>query len=69
VIKSGLTKLGVRDDVSEAVLAHKRVGLLGTYDVYDRWPERQAALETWARYLAGLIGPQPANVLRLRRKD
>jgi integrase len=69
VIKSGLRKLNVADDVSEAVLAHKRAGLSGIYDVYDRWPERQAALEVWARYLAGLVNPQPANVLRLRRKD
>jgi integrase len=62
-VKSGLRKLNVADDVSEAVLAHKRTGLSGIYDVYDRWPERQAALEAWARYLAELINPPPANVL------
>jgi integrase len=56
VIKSGMTKLGVRDDVSEAVLAHKRVGLSGTYDVYARLVERRAALEQWAAFVTGLVG-------------
>jgi integrase len=68
VVKSGLRKLNVADDVSEAVLAHKRVGLCATYDVYDRWPERQAALAAWASYVAGLINPRPANVVRMRQK-
>jgi integrase len=68
VVKSGLRKLNVADDVSEAVLAHKRVGLSATYDVYDRWPERQAALAAWASYVAGLVSPRPANVVRMRRQ-
>jgi integrase len=69
VIKSGLRKLNIADDVSEAVLAHKRTGLSGIYDVYDRWPERQAALEAWARHVAGLINPPPSNVLPLQLKN
>jgi Arm DNA-binding domain len=69
VIKSGMRKLNVADDVSEAILAHKRTGLSGIYDQYDRWPERQAALEAWASYVAGLVSPRPGlNVVRLRRK-
>ena len=67
VVKSGLRKLNVADDVSEAVLAHKRTGLSGVYDVYDRWPERQAALKAWASYVAGLVNLRPAEVVRLRR--
>ena len=63
-----MRKLNVADDVSEAILAHKRVGLSGIYDQYDRWPERQAALEAWANHIAGLVNPRPVNVVRLRRK-
>jgi hypothetical protein len=70
VIKTGMRKLNVADDVSEAVLAHKRTGLSGIYDLYSRWPERLSAMEAWARYVAGLVDPRPAkNVLRLRRKN
>jgi integrase len=66
-IKSGMAKLGVRDDVSEMILAHKRPGLAGVYDTYDRLAERRAALELWADYVAGLIDPRPADVVQIRR--
>jgi hypothetical protein len=67
-IKSGMRKLNIADDVSAAVLSHKRTGLSGIYDQYDRWPERQAALEAWANHITGLVNPRPPNVVRLRRK-
>jgi hypothetical protein len=61
-IKSGMARLGVRDDVSEMILAHKRVGLSAVYDTYDRLPERRIALEQWANFVAGLIDPRSTNV-------
>jgi hypothetical protein len=63
-----MAKLGVRDDVSELILAHKRIGLPGIYDTYDRLPERRVALEQWSNHIAGLIDPRPANVVRIRRQ-
>jgi integrase len=68
-IKSGMAKLGVRDDVSEMILAHKHVGLSGIYDTYDRLAERRAALEQWSNHIAGLMTPRPANVVRMRRRE
>jgi hypothetical protein len=53
--------------VRRRVLAHKRVGLSGIYDTYDRFPERRTALEQWADFVAGLIDPRPAKVVRIRR--
>jgi hypothetical protein len=64
-----MAKLGVRDDVSEMILAHKRVGLSGIYDTYDRLAERRAALEQWSNHIAGLMTPRPANVVRMRRRE
>jgi integrase len=66
-VKSGMARLGVRDDVSEMVLAHKRSGLGGIYDTYDRIPERRIALEQWAAFVAGLIEPPSDKVVTLRR--
>jgi len=68
VVKSGMARLGVSDDVSEMILAHKRLGLQGIYDTYDRLPERRAALDLWADHVAGLIAPRAANVARIRRR-
>jgi hypothetical protein len=62
-----MARLGVRDDVSETVLAHKRTGLSAVYDTYDRVAERRAALEQWADFVTGLVKPRPANVLPLHR--
>jgi hypothetical protein len=45
-----MARLRVRDDVSEMILAHKRIGLPGIYDTYDRLTERRAALEQWAGF-------------------
>jgi Arm DNA-binding domain/Phage integrase family len=66
-VKSGLARLGVRDDVSEMILAHKRGGISGIYDTYDRLPERRAALEQWANYVTGLVNPRPANVIPMSK--
>src|SRR5262249_54382136 len=66
-IKSGMARLGVRDDVSEMILAHKRGGIAAVYDTYDRLPERTAALEQWASYVTGLVNPRPANVIPMSK--
>jgi integrase len=69
VVKSGMARLNIRDDVSEMILAHKRPGLTGVYDVYDRLDERRAAIEQWSAFVAGLVDPRPANVVRMQRAN
>jgi hypothetical protein len=31
-------------------------------------PERREALERWSRHLAGIVAPQPGNIVSLLRK-
>jgi integrase len=55
--RSTLSRLRVADDVAEAILAHQRPGVTGTYDRWHRLPEKRAALERWSRFLAELVRP------------
>jgi integrase len=57
--RSTLDRLKIPEDVAEAVLAHQRVGVIGTYDRWHRLPEKREALEKWSRFLSDLIRPQP----------
>jgi integrase len=57
--RSTLARLKVTEDVAEAVLAHRRGGIVATYDVWHRLPEKREALEKWSRFLTELIRPRP----------
>jgi hypothetical protein len=57
----------VTEDVAEAVLAHQRGGVVGTYDRWQRLPEKREALERWSQFLADLIRPQPVETARRKR--
>src|SRR5262249_36623643 len=57
--RSTLARLKIPEDVAEAVLAHRRGGIVATYDVWHRLPEKREALEKWSRFLADLIRPRP----------
>jgi integrase len=55
---TALQRLGVRLEVTEAVLNHvsgSRGGIVGVYQRHDYAPEKRAALEKWASRLAALI--------------
>jgi integrase len=68
-VRSGLARLGVREDVAEAVLAHQRGGMVGVYDRWHRLPEKREALEQWSRFLADLIRPQPISSAGRKRAN
>jgi integrase len=57
-VRSSLSRLGVRHEVAEAVLAHARGGMVGTYDRWAYLPEKRDALERWSKFLAGLTRPR-----------
>jgi len=59
----------VTEDVAEAVLAHQRGGVVGTYDRWHRLPEKREALERWSKFLAELIRPQPIETVRRKRAN
>ena len=63
---TGLQRLGVRFEVTEAVLNHvsgAKGGVAGVYQRHDWKEEKRAALDAWARHL---LGAQPGgNVVKL----
>jgi integrase len=71
-VATGLQKLGVRLEVTEAVLNHvsgSRAGVVGLYQRHDWADEKRAALNAWGAHVAALVegrAPQ-ANVIPLQR--
>jgi integrase len=69
-LATGLQRLGVRLEVTEAVLNHtsgSRSGIVGVYQRHTYDTEKRSALEAWAGHVLGLLmgGALPANVVRL----
>lgn len=59
--------LGIPDDVGEAMLAHRRPGIIGTYDTNDRFEERRKAHVMWGEFLLALA--DKPKVVKLPRKS
>ena len=66
-MRTGLAGLGIAPDIAERVVGHVIGGVRGVYDRHAYLDEKRAALERWAAHLAGLIEPQPANVVLIAR--
>jgi integrase len=68
VVRSGLSRLKIPEEVREAVLAHVRPGIKGVYDQHDYFDEKRDALVQWAARLRSIVEPAPAasNVVALR---
>jgi integrase len=61
-VASGLQRLGVRLEVTEAVLNHRggsMAGIVGVYQRHDYAAEKRAALQNWADYVDALVGGRP----------
>jgi hypothetical protein len=71
-VRSQLSRLKVAEEAREAVLAHARPGIKGTYDLYDYLDEKREALELWAARLKLItdldirLGKASSNVITLR---
>ncbi len=67
-LRTGLSRLGIRPDISERVIGHAVGGRLGaTYDTHEFRDERLAALEAWGAHVRAIVDGQPsANVVSLR---
>jgi integrase len=60
-------RLRVTETVVGRCLNHAPQGITNTvYNVFDYWPEKQAAWSTWSAYLESLITPPSDKVVRLR---
>jgi integrase len=70
-LATGLQRLGVRFEVTEAVLNHvsgSRSGIAGVYQRHSWGPEKRAALDAWGAHIEGLLNPaDETNVVPLRR--
>lgn len=67
-LATGFQRLGIRFEVTEAVLNHvsgaSRSGIAAVYQRYAWTEEKRAALEAWANHLARLVAPaDEGNVL------
>lgn len=72
-LATGFQRLGIRFEVTEAVLNHvsgAKGGIAGIYQRHDWKEEKRSALDAWARHVAALIEPATqANVVRLAARD
>lgn len=73
-LATGLQRLGVRLEVTEAVLNHvsgTRAGIVGVYQRHTWGPEKRAALDAWAAHLQAVLdgaeGAGGGKVVALRR--
>jgi integrase len=70
---TGMQRIGVRFEVTEALLNHvgsSRSGVAGVYQRHDWKTEKQAALEAWSSWIADLTDTvSTTNVLQFRRTD
>jgi integrase len=63
-VATGLQRLGIRLEVTEAVLNHvsgTRAGVVGIYQRHDWSAEKRAALDVWARHILALAAGKLAR--------
>jgi integrase len=66
---SGLQRLGVRLEVTEAVLNHRggsTAGIVGIYQRHDYATEKRDALQRWADHVDAVVGGKKGEVVTLR---
>ena len=73
-VATGLQRLGVRLEVTEAILNHisgSRGGIAGVYQRHDWADEKRAGLDAWAARLFVIVEGQAAlpNVVPLARSS
>jgi hypothetical protein len=68
-LATGLQRLGVRFEVTEAVLNHvsgSKGGVAGVYQRYDWATEKACAVQAWADHVSDLLtGADQTNVVQL----
>ena len=72
-VATGLQRLGVRLEVTEAVLNHisgSRGGIAGVYQRHDWAAEKRAALDSWAAHVLAIAkgSPDAHKVVTLKHR-
>ena len=66
---TGMQRLGVRFEVTEAVLNHvsgSKSGVAGVYQLHDWGPEKKVALKAWSDHVAAIVSDaEETNVVQL----
>jgi len=68
---TGLQKLGVRLEVTEAAVNHRSGSVSGVTAVYakhDYAQEKRDALDAWARHVEAIVSGKPAKVIPMRSR-
>lgn len=68
-VRSHLSRLKIEEVAREAILAHARLGIKGTYDLHDYLDEKREALQLWAARLRTIVEPSPDNVVAMKPKQ
>jgi integrase len=67
--RSALADLGVREEIAEAMIAHRRPDLVARYNRAQLWGQRRAAAETFDAWMSAILGraegAEAANVVPL----
>jgi integrase len=58
-VRTNLSKLKVVQEIAEAVLGHKKPGIVGTYDLHEFFDEKRDALRRWEARLLAVVSPEP----------
>jgi hypothetical protein len=66
-VRTHLSALRIPEEVREAVLAHARPGIKGTYDLYQYVDEKHQALTMWATLLQSIVEPARGNVVEMAK--
>lgn len=71
-LATGMQRLGVRFEVTEAIMNHvsgAKSGVAGVYQLHDWGPEKKAALKAWSDHVEGLLTEKDAtNVVALAER-
>ena len=67
--RSALADLGVREEIAEAMIAHRRSDLVSRYNRAELWAQRREAAETFDAWLMSIVsqddGEGAGNVVRI----
>ncbi|HZK90984.1 MAG TPA: site-specific integrase [Stellaceae bacterium] len=66
---TGMASIGIAHHVLDKILNHSSGKISGVGAIYNRFeykPERNAALEAWARHIEGLVSPTTSNVVPIK---
>jgi integrase len=67
--RSALAELGVREEIAEAMIAHRRPSLVARYNRAQLWAQRRASAEAFDAWLSALVargeGERTVNVVPL----